>query len=339
MKRSKAYLQGSCILLASFVLFSCKKQLTEPAAEAAASSVTVQSIMAPTTCKPALFGSHGTFANNWTTIEQQWYSGDQLSNLQVRLGATGNGFPVAPFFVPLFVDWSVITYQGNQVVMTQHPQNHQLMRVVLNASGLPEAYYYHQRQSATEYYKDTAYLYYTGTRLDSIVSLVEFQLFVGFTQRRSAKYKFSYDTYGNLTEVDMPELAPIPARDGSKVTFGYDLTKPVSGIMVNHNISISFRLLTSMGLLKLPMHFALSDYKYVSYTNNVTTDVHVDNHYTEYNISPEGLVNSYVLQTASNRITYYNAWECGGPATRNAAPQKKESINTLEQFRKAFPVQ
>ena len=338
MKKSKAYLQGGYILLASFVLISCKKQLTEPAADAASvnSSIIAESILAPTTCKPVVFGSFGTFASTWHTLEQKWYTGGQLTSLSAEFGTTGNAFPPTPGFTPIVINGSVISYQGNQVILTQLPQNHQLMRVVLNGAGLPEAFYYHNRESATRYWKDTSYLYYTGTRLDSMVSLVEFQFFAGFTNRATAKYKFSYDAYGNLKEVDMPELTPIPARDGSKLMLTYDMTKPISGIMVNHNISVPFRLLTAMELLKLPMHFALSDYVYVSYKNNVTNDVHVNNHYTEYNISPEGLVNSYVLQTASNRITYYNSWDCGGSVTRNAS-QKKESINSLEQFQRTYP--
>ena len=337
MKKSKAYLQGSYMLLASFVLISCKKQLTEPAADAAiASSTTVQSILPPTTCKPVVFGSFGTFANTWHTLEQKWYTGSQLTSLAAEFGTTGNAFPPTPFFIPLVVNGSVISYQGNQVIMTRLPQNQQLMRVVLNAQGLPDAFYYHNNEGPNHYYKDTSYLFYTGTRLDSMISLVEFSLFPGFIIRPTAKYRFSYDVNGNLKEVDMPELTPTPSRDGSKLILTYDLTKPVSGIMVNHNISVPFRLLTAMELIELPMHFALSDYVYVSYKNNVTTDVHVNNHYTEYNISPEGLVNSYVLQTASNRITYYNSWDCGGPATRSAS-QKKVSVTSLEQFQQLYP--
>ncbi|HEX6179668.1 MAG TPA: hypothetical protein VFZ47_00405, partial [Chitinophagaceae bacterium] len=91
MKKSKAYLQGSYMLLASFVLISCKKQLTEPAADAAiASSTTVQSILPPTTCKPVVFGSFGTFANTWHTLEQKWYTGSQLTSLAAEFGTTGN---------------------------------------------------------------------------------------------------------------------------------------------------------------------------------------------------------------------------------------------------------
>lgn len=344
MKKFNYLSRGSCILLASSLfLFSCKKQITEPSSNEAANVEVVAQAIPPTTCKPAVFGSFGRFANNWVTLHQKWYdSNGKVANLKARFGATGNGFPVAPFFYPLFMDWSVITYEGNQVIVTQHPENHQVIRVTLNDQGLPEALYYHVQRFGDDY-KDTSYLYYTGTRLDSMISLVAFSFSpTGPVTHTAAKYIFSYDAHGNLSEVDFPDLSPDPDWDGARLTLGYDLTKPVSGIMVNHNISIPFRLLEAMELIRLPMHYALTDYVFALYKNGPgnteTQDVLVDHHFTEYNISSDGLVQSYVLETSSNRITYYNGWDCsGGMMVRSKGVQKQDAITSLEQFRQLFP--
>lgn len=344
MKKVNYLLKGSFAAIASLLLFSCKKQVTEPFTEELTTTAAVAPamMMAPTTCKPAVFGSYGQAANNWVTLHQKWYSGDKVSNLKVMYGATGNGFPPVPFFLPLFVEWSTINYQGNQVTMMQHPQNHPLMRVTLNAQGLPEASYYHNDVFAGRYYKDTTYFFYTGTRLDSMISLSEVRFFEqepsGFS---TTKYIFMYDAQGNLTTVDMPALAPVPGHDGERITYKYDLSIPVSGIMFNHNISIPLRLLEAMELIQIPMHHAVTEFKYVTYQNGPGNTESVDviwtDHFSDYNISPEGLVQSYVLKTSSNKYTYYSGWDCGGSMiTRKTTASQQEGITSLDQFRQEF---
>ena len=321
MHKCNYLLVGNC-LLATLMLFSCTKEISESTPNAVDGANSTPAVMLPASnCKSEVFVSYNHAIDFWATLEQKWHSNGVLTNLKVTFGTTTNAFPFVPFFLPLIMDWSDISYRGNQVYITRFPQNQQLMRVTLNPNHLPEALYYNDIVFSGRYYKDTSYLYYTGTILDSMVSLVEYAFFANESANRStAKYRFSYDVNGNLSAVDMPNLSTAQFSDGSRITFKYDLTKPVSGTMVNHNISIPLRLLESMELIKLPMHHALTDYIYASYKkgpgNTETTNTVVEQHFTDYNISPEGLVQSYVLQTSSNKFTYYCGWDCGNGSSQ-----------------------
>lgn len=343
MEKRKHVTAACCLLVASMALFSCKKEMTENTADAAAGKAAVASqALAQTTCKPEIFAAYNEGANLWRTFAQKWYEGGRVKNLKASIGQPGNGFPPQPFFIPLILTWSDITYQGNEVRLVQQPQNHLLMRVVLNAQGLPEAYYYHSIASQGQYYKDTSYLYYTGTRLDSMVSIVEYALTATSTPvHRVTKAKFTYDAQGNLSVVDFPYLSPQGDDDGDMITFTYDLSKPITGMLVNHNISVSFRLLEAMELITLPMHYAVTGFDSFRYNrqpngNIERTLIYAENDYTDH-VIVDGLVQSYVQTGGSNRITFYMGWNCNAASARQKSAMPSPGINSLEQFRQAFP--
>jgi hypothetical protein len=337
MKRVNRSLAGGFMLSALLLLFSCKKQINEPAAndKAAAANEAARSLQAASTdCKPAVFGvitDHTSFPQTWGTIAQKWYSGGMVSYMKVSDNEAPN---VSAQFEPgLNIEWAEVTYQGNQVYVRDVMKDRMVMRVTLDAQGRPAASYLNNQTDNADnsYSKDTAYYYYTGDRLDSIVTLSETRL-TGVTPFfHTRKFKLMYDMHGNISQVDIPVLSS-GISQGSRMLFKYDYSKPVDGIINNYRINVSQKLLEYLELLTVPMHHAVTEISFGTYIGP-PSPMEVFNlidqrKYEDYVIT-DGLVHSYTNTRVNNKYTFYSGWECGAGSNK--------TITTLDQFLQRYP--
>lgn len=348
MKKCNYLLRGSNVLFASILLFSCSKQITEPTAEeltTMAPGGAVAASLSPTDCRPAVFGvfADGTTSDSWTTIAQKWYSGGRVQNLKVHIGhAPGHAGGLEP---ALNVDWGEVMYQGTGVMFRDLGRNRNVMRVTLNGSGQPVASYYHNQTDNFDnsYTKDTTYYFYTGSRLDSMVSLGETRFTGPNPFNYFRKSIFRYDVHGNLVQIDNPSPSPAPFTGGSgeRLELKYDLTKPVSGMISNYHHTIPLRLLEYMELIKIPMYYALTETSFVTYVKAPPSEgTHeiasvIRNHkYQDYVIN-EGRVHSYVMPGINQKLTFYNGWECPGTIVTRTANNKK-AISSVDEFKQLY---
>lgn len=321
--------------------------MEEPAAaaQAVANESARSQLAAATDCKPAVFGvvtDHTSFPQTWNTIAQKWYSGGMVSNLKLHTNnAPGVHAQLEP---PVNIDWGEVTREGNQVYLKDVMKNRIVMRVTLDDQGRPAASYLNNQtgNSDNAYSKDTAYYFYTGSRLDSIVTLSETRLTGTTPFYHTRKYRLMYDMHGNISRVDIPVLSS-GISQGSRMLFEYDYSKPVNGIINNYSLNASQKLLEYMELLTLPMHHAVTKITFGTYTGppapmDVFNPIYWEN-YENYVIN-NGLVHSYTLSSINTKYTFYNGWECSpGTRTQQADAKRGNAVNSLDQFLQRYPKQ
>jgi len=317
MKNFNPLIPFGAALTASLLFFSCQKQIEKTTSNESLSST--QSI-ATTDCKPAFLGVYAA-SGAWNTLAQKWYSSGRVKYLKAKSGAYAGTFN-DPYLELLFdLNWGEVSYQGNQVYVTDVLNNRPYLRVTLDNFGRPAAsYFYNQNPPGIAYWNDTTYYYYNGDQLDYVISLYQTNSY-GAPLSGFRKFSFSYDSYGDLARVER--------NDGSVTTFQYDYSKPITGIISDFQVTSSLKLVEYLELMQLPMHFALTridvqpfGISYV-YKNHVMTDQ---------------LVQSYEYDDVfKNHYTFYNAWDCGATPTLNATSNPGKGISNLKEFREVYP--
>ena len=243
--------------------------------------------------------SYVSEAGFWINEMQKWYGDDGRVAFLKANPSEGHSLP-----------WGVVTYHNNnQVYLKDATRLDTVLRVTLDANQKPAASYYRINYLYTPFI-DTSYYYFTGNRLDSILSI--FQPFLDKTAPTFRKLLFSYDMYGNLVRI-------YETYDGGssglndRWEFFYDYTKPVTGMLPSFSIDRPYRLMQYLDLLNFPMHHQL---KTLSRTLLGLT-YRID--YSNYQLLDNGLVYSYKHQfvpvpgSASSPVTFYTGWDCTGP--------------------------
>ena len=315
---------GSMMFCASLVLISCKKQIAEKAA--LPSEASPQTVSAGP-CKPAVLGMYD---GEWQTLAQKWYSNGKVKYLKAQRGRWTPTFDELRDF-KFVLDWGQVSYQGNQVYLTDVTKDQVMMRVTLDNQGRPIATYYDYRPSAGTYMRDTTYYYYKGDRLDYMISLYGRIPDEAFPTPIHGwwKFVFSYDDKGNVTKAEFPESL--------RYIITYDYTKPVTGIMNNLHITSSLKLLEYLELIELPMHYAVTSINMESlswYPDPAYHEVFYSP-YKDYAIT-DGLVNSYVGDFPFKIVTFYNGWECGTGPLMNVTNAHGKIISNLQQFHQLY---
>jgi hypothetical protein len=321
-------------LAASLLLFSCQKELRWPPEEPPAAGVQV---LPETDCKPAVFGLHSepTSGTSWTTFMQKWYKDSKLTYLKALIGPSPTFAGTGGIEPGLALDWGEVSYDGNQVYLKDLAKNLVVMRVTVNSQGRPEAsYYYNQTNNADNAYQyDTTYYYTTGSRLDSTISIYETVL-TGTTPFNGwQKYKFSYDIYGSIQQIEgYPGLF--------RLSFEYDYSKAVSGIISNYHLNMPMKLMEYLELVKLPMRHALAKVELAQYSSSSNSfNVLVQQQYQDYAITGSGLVHSYVMKNgnSNNKYTFYNGWECGKVNSPMSGSGPQRGITGVDEFKLLYP--
>ena len=317
------YASGA-IVLASLLLFSCKKEIQSHNTESVISS---PQTIASTECKPAVLGA---YSGTWTTLAQKWYENGKVKYLKARHGSTLATFidPILEFLFDL--NWGEVTYAGNQVYLKDVADNRMQMRVTLDDAGRPVASYYNYKPYSygNEYTHDTTYYYYDGDRLDYFISIYETVPYGTIHLYQYRKYQLSYDAFGNLTQAEFP--------GHSKFTVQYDYTRPVSGVISNFNMTSSVKILEYLELIKLPMHHAVTETTVEIASSQPGMYWTLSSaQYKDYVIT-DGLVRSYVFDGFPGKIIFYNGWECGNGSLQNAASKLRGGIASLKQFQELY---
>ena len=334
MKKFNSFLAGSFMLSASLFLFSCKKQVSHPLTDDVAASLSLEANN-ENMCRAVLFGVYAernNGENEWTTFAQKWYAGGRLLNLKAQTGGPGYS-SLSGIETPQNLEWGEMIYEGNQVYLRDVLNNRTVMRVTLDDQGRPAASYYHNITAHNSYMKDTTYYYYTGSRLDSIVRFYETFLYPPRAVKGWDKFKFVYDSYGNMTMMD--------GFHNIRRNLFYDYTKPVTGVISDVYLTNSFKIMEYMDLVKIPMHHALVVTQWGYFLGPPRAgEFHIilRNEYQDYTIS-DGRVHSYVIDYGSSKYTFYNGWECeAGTPGQELLYRQKNTISSLGQFLEAYPV-
>lgn len=297
------------LALCVFLFSSCKKQVDQPHI----AEKETASFAAGTSCKPVVIGRGG--GGTWSTEMQKWYGSDgRVAYLKANL--LGAIEPMLP--------WGEVTYHNNnQVYIRNVLFNDTLLRVTLDAQQRPVASYFLYTRTQVPY-RDTSYYYFTGNRLDSIISLFGPYFSVsGITFR---KIYFTYDMYGNVVRIEEGTTYGL----GSVWNLTYDYTKPVAGMFPAYMIDRPYQLLQYLDLLHFPVHHQL-----VSAPMTLFGLTWLDN-YSNYQLLENGLVQSYSnTDVFGTTRTYYTGWDCGSAP---AAPvdRKKDTITSFEDFMKRY---
>jgi hypothetical protein len=306
--------------LASLLLLaSCQKSLHWPPEE---QPIAVK-VLPETNCKPAVFGLHSTSGANWTNFAQKWYASNKLSYLKTIIGPSPTFAGWGDVEPRLAVDWGQVTYDGNQVYLKDANKNAVVMRVTIGNQGLPEASYYDN----AGLHSDTTYYYHTGTRLDSTISIYRTASVYNWQ-----KYKFTYDKYGSIAKIEgYPQQL--------QLSFEYDYTQAVSGIIANHHINVPLKVMEYLELVKLPMRHALAKIELGQFTSPPDQpgfNVLVRQEYTDYQITGSGLVHSYTMIAGSNKHTFYNGWDCGTVNTAANINGSQRGIGSRDEFMQRY---
>ncbi len=328
MKKSNPFLSSSIMFCAAFFLFSCKKQILETASDQSLAMMQAASV---NECKPAVLGVYSMYPSSptngeWGTLAQKWYADGKVKYLKARHGGWTGTFtdPILDFIFEL--NWGEVSYQGNQVYLTDVANNRVMMRVTLDEHGRPVATYYDYEPSPGTYMHDTTYYYYDGDRLNNMISLYTRTAFGPRPVVGWRKYVFSYDDWGNVLKAEFP--------GSERLNVQYDYSKPVEGILSNFHITSSLKLLEYLELIKLPMHHAVTrtnlEFAYLGVFNEFG-----NTQYKDYVIT-DGLVRSYVCVDPFRVITFYNGWECGTNSAINLNYQSENEIGNLRQFQKLY---
>ena len=314
MKNFNRLLHLGAALSASFLFFSCQKQIEKTKLNESLGSMQP---IATTDCKPEFLGVYAS-SGAWNTLAQKWYSNGRVKYLKAKSSGTFQD----PYLELLFnLNWGEVTYQDNQVYLTDVQYNRTLMRVTLDNFGKPVAsYLYNQNPPGISYWNDTTYYYYNGDQLDYVISLYQTNA-EGAPVSGYRKFSLSYDSYG--------DLAGVQRDGGSLTTLQYDYSKPVTGIISDFQITSSLKLLEDLELIRLPMHFALTR---VDVQSAGTSYV-----FKNYVITNDGLVQSYQYDDVfNNHYTFYNGWNCGSATALNATGKPGNVISNLKQFKDVF---
>ncbi len=313
------------MLCLSMVLFSCKKQIAEKVE--LQSEASLQTVNA-NPCRPAIFGAYN---GAWRTLAQKWYSNGKVKYLKAVHGGWTGTF-LDPILDYMFIlDWGEVSYQGNQVYLTDVTKNQVMLRVTLDNYGRPVASYYDYSPSPGSFMRDTTYYYYNSGRLESIISLYKITYSPPFPSSGWRKYVFSYDSWGNVVKAEQP--------GNERLTVQYDYTQPVQDLTSNFHITSSLKLLEYLELLKLPMHHAVIRTNWGFIVNAGTPDEFFsevrNSAYKNYLITNE-LVRSYEVDLPVGAVTFYNGWDCGLQASLNDANRMRNEISNLQKFQEMY---
>lgn len=326
---------GTAMVL--LILPSCKKQIiNEPLApdEGIQASVATSAMQAAAAnCRPATFA--GLFEtssySHWTNLAQKWYTNGMVTNIKV----TSDFLLLSKrIHEPDFnIFWGVVTRQGNQVNVYDEVKGTNTLRVTLDNDDKPVAVYmYNFNYHDNSYRRDTAYLHYTGDRLDSVILLYEFFYGTGWHDHGWEKFVYSYDSYGNVAQIDAKQ-------DSTRYNFTYDYSKPITGTVSPEALTWSLKMLEYLELMETPMHHALTQVDYGVIQSNGNFLQYFPTNYEEYDIDENGLVRSYVHYGYAKlqKKTFYIGWECeDGGMLRTATGQKQNGVTSIEQFRQKY---
>lgn len=320
MARYSSITACGIIISASLFLFSCKKQIEEPQAREVAA--TAQAI---NNCKPTIHAMlvQRYSTQTWHTLMQRWYGNDgKIAYLKAHL----NWVPELYETFVVNLEWGQMTYEGNQIYLKDVLRNKLLMRVTVDAEGRPAASYYDFNEPFQLAYKDTSYYFFTGSRLDSILSITKYENFAaGFS-----KIRFYYDAYGNLVRI---------GDVGSRMVLKYDYSKPAGdGMVTSYQFTLHHKLMEYMDLLHFPSQHrlvsaVLGQYPSPGYPDDIYPVYGWD--YGDYEFN-NNLVSSYTNGTTYYR-KYFTGWECNpAPANNDAVNRQSTTINSLEDFQRRF---
>ncbi|MGB8193829.1 MAG: hypothetical protein WCF67_17990 [Chitinophagaceae bacterium] len=318
-------------LLLSLLLMACKKQIDKPAAsELVSLSETGQF----TNCKPTVFALYEdkVFFSRWVNIMQKWYSGDRVSYINIEFSDSRFAFMRYGTEHALRLRLGEVTYEGNQVHVRDMQFNRLVFRATLNENGKVLASYYQNPFNAeTSYAYDTLYYYYTGYRLDSVIQLSK-HAFSSFPVRQFwEKYILSYDGLGNLANID-------GFNSKTRLSFVYDYSRPVDGIISSYQLTIPFRIAEFLDLVDLPMHYAISRLDMGTLNADGSYNMMIREQFANFVID-NGVVYAYHYpnNNAFNTVSYYTGWDCGStPAS--ALNRQPQTINSPEQFQQLYPI-
>ncbi len=315
------------IIFLSLILSSCKKQLSESEGQEQIYSAPIINHG----CRATVLGLYVEWHNgirDWQTLMQRWYGPDgKLAYLKAYLGP----FPdVSHNEYELDLEYGQLIYHNKkQVSLRDVLYNKTVMRVTLDDLQNPIATYSDLDSEHPEVHGgmiDTSYYYYTNKRLDSLVSI--FHVTPG-GNNAFRKYRFHYDSYGNLNQVDSDEEF--------RMHLEYDYDLPVTDMIPSHFLTSQLRLLEYMDLFRFPIHHQLKNVVIGFYFPGPQYPYQIypirSWQYQEYNILNNGLVYSYRdAQSNINRKTYYTGWDCGSSdITSNA------KILSIKEFQSRFP--
>ena len=301
----------SAIILcgALLIITSCKKQIAGPLEPAGQNTASQSLATSSTSCRPAIFAT--MYNGNWTTIAQKWYSDGKIRYFKGHFSSPAG----AQFMFNTMqdIEWGQVTYEGNQVQL-RDGSNNIVFRATLDEFNKPVATYMYA-QTTVGPYVDTSYYYYTGDRLDYIITL---------SSQGWDKLTFSYGGNGNLASY---------YRRSNEVTteFRYYST-PANGMVAPYSITPAYRMLDLLELIKVPMHNTL--YETVSWLVHFPTGLHFFNrmNFYVYNLNSDGLVQSYL--TPGGPTYFYTGWDCDGSSSAATAQKPDNVVTSLDQFKK-----
>ena len=303
----------SIALVFTLLLISCKKEIQINQQEVAPSTTSTQA----SACRPVVFGAvvgYPGVSNQWFTLMQKWYGGNGRPDfLKAHFYTEMDGFSMLEHSI----EWGQISYYNNNQVYLKVGSDTTL-RVTLDAQQRPEAsYYHHNHFPKGTYLVDTSYYHFTGSRLDAVE-----RLYVGSYGGRSnfAKYNFIYDSHGSLVRVD--SWSP---TGSASMFLSYDYSKPVADMVAIPQITIPFKLMEYLELLNFGVRYELI--RVVGFGN--------DWQLMNYTLTGSGLVSSYQAEGLHER-TFYTGWDCSSVSSLSNSTKGIESINDLNDFRRAF---
>jgi hypothetical protein len=311
LRRCRIAIAFGCLSLS---LNSCKKQVTDdPITE---KSIAPAAITAAAACKPVILGVMIEYPNNgpayWRTLMQKWYGADgKLAYLKADFYWSNEDY------INLYseVRWAKVIYHNNNQVFLDEGLGTYRLRVTIDEQKRPVASYYFRdggpRGPMGNYTIDTSYYHFTGDRLDSILN-IHVSYYGGPPD--FYKYKFFYDTYGNLVEVQTTIAQGTYSR-----YLSYDYAVPVTDMLWVHEMGIPYTLMEYMDLLHFPIHHKL---------------IQANQQYSNHMMQDNGLIYSY-NRPGLIKKTYYTGWDCGTgtplrPSTRQTSP------NSLEEFQRLY---
>lgn len=326
MTRNSSLSICGIIISASFLLFACKKMVAEPAAvKEVAASMEVND-----NCRATILGRTAVQGQpSWQTLMQRWYNTDgKVAFLKAKIGWP-TSLPAEQFHIDL--DWGQLNYEGNQVYLKDPYRNSVTMRVTLDDDGRAAASYFESFNTAQVPYIDTSYYYYTGKRLDYILSFRKWKGLIP-SEPFFVKTSYSYDQYGNVIYIE---------EGTSRMHFKYDYSKPVKQMVGPHQFTSHHKLMEYMDLLHFPIHHEMihawrgeyyishAGYPYGIYPTAIWE-------YNNYLLQDVNTVYSYT--SSAGNLRYFTGWECNvSPANKDATNRQNTSINSLADFQRRFP--
>ena len=121
----KSLFNSIALLLVSFILFSCKKQISLSETSEVSSTVARAALTSSVSdCTPDVLGVYSVLANGtdprWVTLMQRFYNPEgTLTNIKAYLSVGDGHYNLAW----LDLQWGVVTYHGNQVYITDALKN------------------------------------------------------------------------------------------------------------------------------------------------------------------------------------------------------------------------